>query len=214
MRFSTSIALVAAAIAPVALAQSVTIDSVTLTQCATSTLSFEGSTGPYYVAVLPGSDPCTEDALAEYFDVTGNSVQYLTNLASGTTVQIYVLDVNGNETWGQIETVGDGDGSCLPGASTTISSDSATSTSSSSSSSSAAPSSYIPPNAATSQTYSSPSDTGDSYDNTDNTDNSNTSDNTNDTPANAADDTTGGASTVTASASLLLGAFIAAAALL
>jgi hypothetical protein len=230
MRFTATIALVAALV-PAALAQSVTIDPVTLTQCADSTITIEGSSGPYYVAVIPASDPCTEDALAEFYNVTGDSVDYYVNLAAGTTVQIYVLDVNGVENWGQIETVGDGDSSCLPGSNATASPSSdpvddvptnttvpAVPTSSSS---------YVPPppppttSAAPTPSSSSTSHTpaDDNTSTSDADDNSGTAsvssdtsgDNTN-TPANAADNT-GGASSLTASFTLIIGAFVAVIAL-
>jgi hypothetical protein len=42
---------------------------------------------------------------AEFYNVAGNSVDYYVNLAAGTTVQIYVLDINGVETWGQVVSV-------------------------------------------------------------------------------------------------------------
>lgn len=206
MFFTT--AAVALAAASFAMAQDATTDAASLTQCAQSTLSFPGSTAPYYVAVVPSTEPCGSDAFAEYYDVTGQSVDYYANIPKGTPVQLYVVDANGQEYWGSAMTVGDGDAACLGGAAAVTESSSSSSSDSSTLSSSTAPSVYVPPNAvptttAGSGTYTPSNNSGGV---------ANTGDDT--TPANAADDTTtSGASTVTASATLLVGAFAAALAL-
>jgi hypothetical protein len=207
MFFTT--AAVALAAASFAMAQDATTDPASLTQCAQSTLNFPGSAAPYYVAVVPSNEPCGSDAFAEYYDVTGQSVDYHVNIPSGTLVQLYVVDANGQEYWGSTMTVGDGDAACLGGDAAVTESSSSSSSDSSTLSTSTAPTTYVPPNAvaaattAASGTYPPSSNSGNVANDSDDT-----------TPANAADDTTtNGASTVTASATLLVGAFAAALAL-
>jgi len=212
MFFTAAFALAAASLA---MAQDVTISSASLTQCAQSTFTWTGSASPFYVAVVPSTDPCGSDALAEYYDVTSPSVDYYANLPSGTQCQLYVVDANGAEYWGPMMTVGDGDASCLGSdASVNAASDSSSSSSDSSSSSStsdsataAAPTTYTPPYAAAATT---PTGSSGSTSNSGTTNDDTGSDAA---PANAADDTTSGASTITASATLLVGALAAAVAL-
>lgn len=215
---TTAFALAAASLA---MAQGISIDPASLTQCSQSTFNINGAASPYYVAVVNASDPCA-DALAEYYDVTTQSINYYTNLPQDSSVQLYVLDANNQEYWGPAITVGDGDASCLGGvaaaADSTSSSDSSTdastTASSSSSSSSSAPTTYVAPtnSAADTGSGSTPSDNGSVANSSDNSDTN--------TPANAANNsddddapTTGGASTITASTTLLVGAFAAAIAL-
>lgn len=240
MRFTASLALAAAAVVPAAIAQSVTINATPLTQCATSAITFGGSTGPYYVAIVPASDPCTEDAIAEFYDVESGEQDYYVNLPSGTSVQIYLMDVNGVENWSQIYTVGDGDNSCLGGsgaaaaqapsssdpapsdpATTSVPPPATTSTTDAvTTSSTSAPALYVPPSPSTTAAALTHSNTNSGSTNTGSTDtgSTDTGSTTNNSgsdvaPANAASDSANGASSLSACVTLLVGAFAAVVAL-
>lgn len=193
MFFTAALALAAASLA---MAQDVTVNEASLTQCAQSTLTYSAPAGSYYVALVHAEDACSQDAIAEFYDVTSGSVDYAATLPAGTQVQMYVADSNsGQEYWGPVMTVADGDAACLGGDVEAAPS------------SSTVPTTYIPPAAATTPARSantpSSGNSGNVVDNNDNFD----------TPVNAAQDTTGGASIITASTTLLVGAFAAAVAL-
>lgn len=194
MFFAAALAVVAAS-ASMALAQDVSFNGATPTQCQNSTFSYNAPAGSYYAAVVPAENACSGNPLAEFYDITGGTVNYFVNIAAGTQIQVYVADSNGDEFWSPPMTVGDGDSSCL-GAASAASSTSVTSTSSSSSTSSV-PSVYVAPanfasSARPTTTPASDSSVGDTP------------------PANAA---SSGASSVAVSFTLLGGALLAAAAL-
>lgn len=197
MFFAAAAFAVVAASASMALAQDVSFNGATPTQCQNSTFSYNASAGSYYAAVVPAENACSGDPLAEFYNVTGGAVNYFVNIAAGTQIQVYVADSNGNEFWSPPMTVGDGDSSCL-GAASAASSTSVTSTSTSSSSStSSVPSVYVAPANFASSARPTTTPASDSS--------------VNDTPpANAA---SSGASSVAVSFTLLGGALLAAAAL-
>jgi len=202
MFFRTALA-VAATAASMAYAQGVTFSDVTLNQCAPATVGFTAPAGSYYVAIVPANDACSGAPFAEFHDVSSGTVDVAAvAIASGTQVQAYVTGADGNEYWSGVLTVGDGDSACLNAASSS-SSPSVAEATPSSSSASTSPSAYVvPANNVASTPYraaTTPSS-------------SNSDDNTfDDTPANAA---ANGASSVTASLTLIGGALFAAAALL
>jgi len=215
MFFTAAFALAAASYA---MAQDVTINSASLTQCAQSTLSFAGSASPFYVAVLPAENPCGSDAITEFYGVTAQSVDYYVNQPEGTSVQLYIVDANNNEYWGSVMTVGAGDSSCLGGSDASVNSasdsDPASDPEPQTSSSSSSPAAYTPPNVAAAPTTTAATGNSGSSSSSSNSGSGNVADDSSaDVPVNAADDTSG-ASTITASATLIFGAFAAAVALL
>lgn len=235
MRFTASLAVVAAAVVVPALAQSVTISATPLVQCADTTITISGNSGPYYAAVVPASDPCTDDAIAEFYDIASGTQDYYVASPSGTSVQIYVMDVNGVENWSQIYTVGAGDSSCLgggnaaqdpstsstdpaPAPATTSTPDATTYTPDASTSSTSAPALYVAPSPSTTAAATTHANTGSGSGSTSSGSGSGTSDNTTGSggsvaPANAASDSANGASSLSASVTLLVGAFAAVVAL-
>ncbi|KIM28721.1 hypothetical protein M408DRAFT_329182 [Serendipita vermifera MAFF 305830] len=198
MFFRTALT-VAATAASMALAQGVTINDFSVNQCATSTVTFTAPAGSYYVAIVPANDACSSDPFADFHDISSGSVDVLVKIASGIPIQAYVADASGNEYWSGVMTVGDGDAACLT-ATDSSSSASVAAATPASASTSTSPSAYVVPanNVANTVNRASPSSaSSNSYDD--------------ETPANAA---ANGASTVTASLTLIGGALFAAAALL
>ncbi|KAG8855200.1 hypothetical protein FRB91_002543 [Serendipita sp. 411] len=186
------VALVSAA--PLAFAQDLSVSAPDLVQCATSTISLAGTNAPYYVAVVPAQNPCESDAIAEFFNVNGPTVDYTVALPEGTQVQLYIADNTGAEYWSQILTVGGGDASCLGGGS-------ASSSSSETPSSTQAPTTYVAPSAARASTTSTRASSGTSGTN-----------NVANSPANAESDSSDSAGfKATASVTVIGGALAAAA---
>ncbi|KAG8832828.1 hypothetical protein FRC17_000582 [Serendipita sp. 399] len=214
MLFAAAVAALVSAI-PLALAQDLSVSAPSLSQCAHSTINVGGANAPYYVAVVPAQNPCESDAIAEFTQVSGPTVDYTVALPEGTQIQLYIMDSYGNEHWSEILTVGGGDASCLSGAGAGAGAGAggaapapdtpdAGSSAAASSTSSSAPSTYVAPAPARATTTSSRASSS-----------SNTnpgSNNVADSPADAESSTSGGFTT-TASFTLIGGAFAAAFAL-
>jgi len=72
--------------------------------------------------IVPGDDPCS-DVVADLGDHDGTSMTWMVNLPAGTNVMISLEDGNGDEAWSGAMVVGpSNDSSCLPAASSAVSS--------------------------------------------------------------------------------------------
>jgi len=186
--FAASIVLAAASLVA---AQGINVDSASISQCANSAINFSGGSGPYYVAVVPAENPCGGDSLAEFYDVYENTVNYYGNIPEGTQLQVYVEDSTGAEYWSSVITVGGGDSACISGATPTTTSSSAA---------------YTPPPPST---LSLSNDVDNDSEETDDS-----ADVQDETPENAAPETSGAGSVTASIAALGLGAVTAFVALL
>jgi len=91
-----------------------TVYTPVLTQCQPATLTWDQTSGPYDVIIVPASNPCG-DALVDLGEIGATPYQWSkVPIAAGTQVTISILDVSGQEGWSGPITVGQSDDtSCL-----------------------------------------------------------------------------------------------------
>jgi len=86
-----------------------------LTQCGDGHVGWEPTTGPYNVFVVNPEDPCGEE-LAHLGETGDTWIDFPVTFASGTNVQLYIEDANGDDAWSGSVTVSESsDGTCLEG---------------------------------------------------------------------------------------------------
>jgi len=117
-----------------------TVYTPQLTQCQPATLTWDPTSGPYNVVIVPADDPCG-DELADLGDVDTNTLQWSkVSIPAGTQLMVSVLDANDQEGWsGTITVQPSNDNSCLTSQSTPPSSSTPQKPSPSSSTSSTPP---------------------------------------------------------------------------
>jgi len=92
------------------------ISSPDLVQCKSAAISWEPTNPPYNLIVVSAANPCG-DALVEVGDFSKTFINWIAAIASGTTVQLSLVDANDNEAWSKNITVGaSSDSSCLSAA--------------------------------------------------------------------------------------------------
>jgi hypothetical protein len=102
------------ALAALRVAADFTVYTPQLTQCQPATLSWDNTSGPYNVIIVPAEDTCG-DELADLGDVDANTYQWPSvPFPAGTQVVISVMDANDQEGWsGTITVQPSNDNSCL-----------------------------------------------------------------------------------------------------
>jgi hypothetical protein len=89
------------------------IDTPELTQCQPAHVTWDATSGPYDLIVVPESDPCGS-VLVDLGDHSGTSMTWTVNIAAGTQAVFSLMDATGDEAWSGVMTVqGSNDGSCL-----------------------------------------------------------------------------------------------------
>jgi len=91
------------------------ITNPSLTQCQDAKITWQATSGPYSVIVVPSNDECG-NPLADLGDHSGTSMTWnKVPLMAGTSVVVEVTDNNGDEAWsGAITVLPSEDTSCLP----------------------------------------------------------------------------------------------------
>ncbi|THH07058.1 hypothetical protein EW145_g3636 [Phellinidium pouzarii] len=103
------------------------INTITLTQCAPAHVTWDASIAPYDLAVVAANDTCGP-VLLDLGEHDGVSMTWPNvTFPSGTALVFSLLDANDEEAWSGSMVVGDGDASCLPGATSATSATSAVS---------------------------------------------------------------------------------------
>ncbi|KAH8117814.1 hypothetical protein DFH11DRAFT_860702 [Phellopilus nigrolimitatus] len=93
------------------------IDTISLTQCGPAHVTWNASTPPYNLAVVPVDDPCNT-ILVDLGDHNGTSMTWHNvTVPSGTQVIFSLLDSADEEAWSGTMTVASGAANCLPAAS-------------------------------------------------------------------------------------------------
>lgn len=95
-------------------AQLVLYTPAALNECQNTTITWEGTTGPYSLYVVPSDDPCG-DALVDFGDIDGTTASWNVNITAGTNVTLTIIDDDDNEAWSNAMTIGSGDSSCMIG---------------------------------------------------------------------------------------------------
>lgn len=92
------------------------ISATQLTQCDSTHVTWNKTTGPYNLIVVPADDPCSE-VLVDLGDHNGTSMTWnAVNLAAGTRVLLSLEDADGDEAWtGNLTVAASNNTSCLPG---------------------------------------------------------------------------------------------------
>ncbi|VDB83757.1 unnamed protein product [Peniophora sp. CBMAI 1063] len=92
------------------------VNSTAFTQCASTHITWSGTSNPVNILVVPAEDPC-DDTLADLGDHSKTSMSWNVSLPAGTQLLISVEDSEGDEAWSDTITVQpSSDDSCLSAA--------------------------------------------------------------------------------------------------
>ncbi|KAF7796639.1 hypothetical protein EIP86_007821 [Pleurotus ostreatoroseus] len=117
---SIAAALALAAVAPVALADPLTINTLTgVVQCQPVKLTWSGGTPPYFLSLVPANQPAA-NPLEQFPVQQGTDLTWDVNLPAGTSFTTVIKDSTGQPNYSSEQTVEAGtDSSCLNGTTTT-----------------------------------------------------------------------------------------------
>lgn len=82
-------------------------------QCQVSLISWGGSTGPYFVSVLPGNQPSAAPLEVLLSSTSATTYSWTVDLAAGTLITLSVKDGTGAINYSSAVTIGAGSASCL-----------------------------------------------------------------------------------------------------
>jgi hypothetical protein len=112
--FSSKMTLLFALVAFIASARAFQIYTPSkLVQCQTTKIEWKDGKGPFFLAVVPGADPCA-DILHEFPETNTRNFNWTVNLPVGTSVMFAIEDADGNEQYtGALKIEAGTDKACL-----------------------------------------------------------------------------------------------------